>query len=152
MPDLDALRAVEVRLAAGETGREMDIHTIFALLAPPLSWIEQSKINGEWCIYIGWSARDPSRALLWEDSRSRIEPTTNLESAVMLVPNGWHWMVRCGADRGWYSVAYVAKPDTPVGDGSSGYFNSHIDGGTPAGALTLSIVRAHIALLENADA
>jgi hypothetical protein len=92
--DDDGLRLLAERCeAASGPDRELDALIRCAVFAPSGSIVEQSPINGAWCIYNGVSFRDPTRKLLWEalslsHLQRRGEFTASLDAAMALLPEG----------------------------------------------------------------
>lgn len=65
-----------------------------AVFAPSGAYVQQSSINGAWCIYDGQS-RD-GRPRTWEATKlshtQRLgDFTASLDAAMTLVPEGWRW-------------------------------------------------------------
>jgi len=84
--------AVRCEQATG-ADRELDALIRCAVFAPIGAVVEQSPINGAWCIYSGFSARDPSRRSTWEPyGLSQLQKlgefTASLDAAMTLVPEG----------------------------------------------------------------
>ena len=76
------------RLEAAEKGSErFDVEILCAVLAPPGSYIEQSKLNGRWCIY-----EQPKHAKsprIWQPPRAYRDehagPTQSLDAITALI-------------------------------------------------------------------
>ncbi len=75
--------------------RELDAAIRCAVFAPAGAFVEQSPINGAWCVYeIGYGGKKRS----WEgrglSQLQRLgEVTASLDAAMTLVPAGWGWLV-----------------------------------------------------------
>ena len=118
--------------AATGADRELGARVIAAALAPANAFVEQSKINGAWCIYTADAdgknrSWQPPRGVRGDDRC----PTASLDAAMSLVPSGYEWSVNwCGN-----SVANVSEigVDYPVHCGGAA---------TPALALTAACLRA----------
>jgi hypothetical protein len=97
MSDIDDLiRRLE---AAAEGSEELDALVIAHLVGGS---IEQSKINGRWCLYVGvdgrgrprsWEPRTPLEQELYRAEIHGRGPTRSLDGALTLVPEGYAWDV-----------------------------------------------------------
>ncbi len=162
---LDALIAHVREAEAGS--RELDALVICALLAPKGSKVEQSQINGAWCIYEPRVyGKEPFGLWEWRglprDFVSMLRergPTTDLSTAVALLERvlpGWWWRVGtcCVSDDATIGPDYNSPvhgerlrrefPLTPHEDGCGGWLVD-ADQRPPhsvAKALTLAILMA----------
>lgn len=76
--------------AATGPDRELDCAIRLAVYAPEGATMEQSPINGAWCIYSGTGFRSGKPAL-WESNEGRnLAFTASLDAAMTLVPEGWN--------------------------------------------------------------
>jgi len=75
--------------------RELDVRIRCAIFAPAGAYVEQSQINGAWCVYeIGFSGKPrswESRGLSQEQRLGSF--TASLDAAMTLVPEGYWWTV-----------------------------------------------------------
>ena len=145
MPDLEALRAVEARLAAGETGKEVDRHIALAF-----GWTKECReprFGTRKRTY--WLSPGDGEDSLHGTDLHRDPPSwvTSLDAAMSIVPDGWSAALNIVGQECWGRI-YSADERNPACRQFIGC-NEHRN---PAAALTLAIVRAYIALLENADA
>jgi hypothetical protein len=129
MPDLEALRAVDARLAAGEIGVDVD----YAIDAIFLSHRGLVALN---------------RKLAGDTPRY----TTSLDAAMVLVPDEWAFMVWVTPGAETWAEAWPHTNPIKKDESTRTPRIAAASKTSPAAALTLAIVRAHIALLENADA
>ena len=130
--------------AATAADREMGTRVIAAALAPANAFVEQSKINGAWCIY---TADADGKNRSWQPPRGvrGVDrcPTASLDAAMSLVPSGCLFMVRTLWDDGktsGYAVIQHYEPTETQGlryDGESVAIAA-----TPALALTAASLRA----------
>lgn len=139
MPDLEALRAVEARLAAGETGREMDRRVGAAVGMWPISAEFNDAAYVRWLVLAALNVRNEvgRRPFAYPEYEERSAFcsmwTTSLDAAVTLTKDGQMWQVDSGG-----AVSIWQRGQRVV----AGY--SH---GKPAAALTLACIRAEIARL-----
>lgn len=134
------LSAIIARLEAAEVGGDELSARAMQVLVVPNGRVEQSRINGAWCIYVGdqlWQERGWWRPDGWP-------VTTSLDAALALAERvlpGWLWDVTTittavGGLR--KPLASVVRPDQTEGEEIKtwGY------GATPALALCIAILRA----------
>lgn len=129
--DLSALIA---RLEAAEVGGDELSARAMQMLIVPNGRVEQSHINGAWCIYVGdrlWQERGWWRPDGWP-------VTTSLDAAIALAERvlpGWRIGLNSDHDRApmWSAqVKQRGEPWRPIGDLAT----------TPALALCIAILRA----------
>lgn len=114
---VDLLALAERIEKASGPDRELDAEVWCALFAPAGAVVEQSKLNGAWCIYDGMEQRHPDQRRLWTGKNSRVVPVTESnDDAMKLLPDGAGFML----NRYW-----IAKSEDPV-------WSAHITtGGVP---------------------
>lgn len=107
---------------------EVDALIWCAVFAPKDAYVEQSKFNGAWCIYL--PSVEPGRSRLWEARNSRVQPvTSSFDAALLLVPEEHDWIV------GSVNGQVGGTPYACVGSEQSHY------GATPVLSLVLAAVR-----------
>lgn len=133
--------------AATGASEEIDARILAALFAPADAYVEQSKINGAWCIYRGeWQGRPklferPPRVTheLW-----RAKFTKSVDDALALAE--WMlpdlmWRLQSEPDGGDGYVCYLIPGS---GDGGKG------EGSTPPLAMLAALLTTLISESENA--
>lgn len=131
--------------------RELDCAIRMAVYAPEGATMEQSPINGNWCIYSGTSFRTGKPAL-WESHLGRNQAfTASLDAAMSLVPDGclamvkhlWDGPKRCG-----YAFVSQYTPDAEECDGKMWVADYTGCAETPALALCAASLRSRAAMGE----
>ena len=134
------------RLEKAEKGsQELDARIILALLAPSDAFLEQSKINGRWCIYDGYDR--VSRPRLWDgaprypDDRG---PSQSIDAAIALAESvlpGWAWWASKIDAGSIESTARLWVPGDRAESGEEGkeFFTQ---AKTPVLALCIAILKA----------
>lgn len=158
----EQLKALLERIEAA-TGPDREIDSIIeATFFAPEGWhIEQSPINGNWCIYSGTNART-GQPRLWEaKGHSAIgKPyTASIDAAVALVEkklDGWGWQTGCPLPYSKPREFYASVWRNGLHVGHDGWVNEDgkpmpprpspaIYRSTPALALLCALLRALIA-------
>ena len=145
MTDRATLLALAERVeAATGADRELGARVIAASLAPANAFVEQSKINGAWCIY---TADADGKNRSWQPPRGVRGydrcPTESLDAAMSLVPSGWDWSLNGEGN----PKSYVAELWVYFGDGEA-----IAKAATPALALTAACLRARAIAWSMTDA
>lgn len=140
------LAALLPRLEGGEASDDLDALILCAFAAPAGSYVEQSPINGAWCIYDGTTDRSGLPRLWDKRGWYRVGGwplTQSLDAALALAERvlpGWAWMVRGSHYDG--DEASRARVWQPYADPPAGDFDALSP--TPALALCAAIVKAKI--------
>ena len=126
---------------ASEGSRELDALIRCAVYAPSSAYVEQSPINGAWCVFEG--ADRSGRARLWEGPGRNLEFTRSIDAAMTLLPavdneTGVFWQLSNDGDganpsdfRGRVLVCSLLATSTHIGTAA-----------TPAIALCIAALQA----------
>lgn len=94
--------------------REVDALIKCALLAPAEAYVEQSRFNGEWCVYHGVYGGSP-RLFQWPRGFENIRLaslTASIDAAVALCERllpGWNWVVGKKHGSVWNNGLCISK-------------------------------------------
>ena len=108
---------------AAEGSEELDARILCVLLAPETAYVEQSPINGAWCIYVPPAFVRHPWPRLWETPREfrqdHASVTQSIDAALLLLDQklpGWSWGVSTEPPfHGRTYHAYVAKQLPEIG-------------------------------------
>ena len=132
MTDKPDDRALIQRLQdASEGSRELDALIRCAVYAPSSAYVEQSPINGAWCVFEGVDRS--GRARLWEGPGRNLEFTRSIDAEMTLVPEGWWWVLMMDGDGGGYQSAISSVNTNNL---------EFLLGATPALALCIAALQA----------
>lgn len=85
---IDFLELAERCERATKSDRELDALVWAVVVAPAGAYVEQSRFNGEWCIYLGVDRK--GEAAIWEYRKREHRPqpvTSSIDAALALLPD-----------------------------------------------------------------
>lgn len=136
-----------VERASGASA-ELDCAIRLAVYAPEGATMEQSRINGAWCIYSGIGFRSGKPAL-WESNEGRNQDfTASIDAAMTLKPDGWFISGASEQEDGRFCFALF--PRRPDDLGVPRTFEAHsalvarVVAATPALALCAAALKARV--------
>lgn len=137
----DLLKLADRIETADKGSRELDAVIRLTVYAPEGAYVEQSPINGAWCIYYG---KDRSgRQRLW-DGEGRKEYTTSIDAAMTLVPEGASAQLTIHPDEAWADIYRLGdvKNDGPTLSRDKALIGESDRCKTPSLALCAAALRA----------